>query len=88
MAYSRFFDSRWYVYPTKSEDGKTIVVCIRADGFDTYFWESDVAYEDFIKEVTAQMRKDNWYDADLAELKEILQRNIGSIKEDLDGSSF
>ena len=82
MSYSRFLDSNWYIYPT-IHDGQPEIVCIRANGFDTYFWEKSVSYDEFVAEVAATMRHDENYDADLAELKEILLKNIEDIQMEL-----
>lgn len=82
MSYSRFSDSDWYIYPTTHE-GQPEIVCIRAAGFDAYFWSGDVSYDEFVAEVAATMRHDEHYDADLAELKEILLKNIEDIKKEL-----
>ena len=85
MSYSRFLDSNWYTYPTIHE-GQPEIVCIRANGFDTYFWEKDVSYEEFIEDVGASMRRDEFYESDLEELKKILSDNMEDIKKEL-GSS-
>lgn len=82
MSYSRFSDSSWYIYPT-THDGQPEIVCMRASGFDTYFWERGISYDQFVAEVAASMRHDEFYYADLAELKEILLKNIEDIKKEL-----
>ena len=82
MSYSRFINSPWYTYPSEV-DGKNVIVCIRGNGFDTYFWEAGQTYEDFIAETAASMLHDDFYEADLQELKDILQRNMEDIKKEL-----
>lgn len=84
MSYSRLIESNWYCYPQLSANAqsKPAVVCIRGNGFDTYFWEAGTPMEEFIEEVAATMKHDEFYEADLCELKKILEDHYDEILKD------
>ncbi len=76
MSYSRWIDSKWYIFPSVD---KRIETWRAGDSF--LFWLPSESYQDFLKKAESILQHDDEYEEDFEELKEILEENMDDINE-------